>query len=1032
MSQAASLSPRLPQRLVALSTARHLGALVVALMLAVGALTSWIFLRTKVFDPQAHFAYSTVLQALREADTKVNAELMASRLEWVHDYDRLNAGIAELSQASRRAAELPAFLPPGHRDAMAPRVKALQDIVAHKADLIDHFRRDHAVARNSLALFPELADDLRGRWSSADQMAVLEYVNSVLLFARTPSADRLSVARQLRQQLAQRALLPTQVLALAPLLQHGQMIVDAVGRSSREGQDAMDLGLALQLAGIDRSYVQGHAAAEARSERFRRLMLLMNLGTVAALALTFVRLDRARRALATAHREVSERFAAQQKAEAELKLHATAFLNAHEGITLTDAERRIVDVNPAFTRITGFERSEVIGRNPRVLKSGRHDHAFYQEMWSDLAKHGTWRGEIWNRNKYGEVYPELLSISSVHDAQGQLTNYVAIFSDISRLKEQERQLTQMAYYDPLTNLPNRSLLADRMQQALAQTRRARHALLAVCYLDLDGFKPINDNFGHEMGDRVLVEIAERLQANLRTGDTVARLGGDEFVVLMLNLNGLEHCHQVLQRLQSTLSMPLKCLPQADAVSASIGVTVYPNDDSDVDTLLRHADQAMYQAKQANKGCYHLFDPAQDQDVRTRQDSLKRIADALRLGELTLYYQPKVNMRSGVVVGAEALIRWQHPERGLLAPGDFLPLIDDHELIVDVGQWVIDRALDQMVEWQQQGLWLDVSVNVASRQLEHPDFLRRLRASLSRHPDLESRLELEILETATLRDIAQVSHVIADCQALGVNVAIDDFGTGYSSLTYLKRLPAQTIKIDRSFVGEMVNDHNNLVIVQGVLGLARSFMRTAVAEGVESVDHGRMLLQLGCDLGQGYGIARPMPAQAVASWVAQWQWPPAWQRVSRLCEHPEQARLLLAEVEHCNWTAKLLYAIREGQPVPRDNLADHHQCRFGQWYDSAATQPFAQLDAFRAIAAPHRRVHELAAEMDSRWRKGQHAGARELLAPLERERDAVLAAIRALQENICSVSMSAPMAHTPLPLPAPADSARPAERDALPA
>ncbi|MRR50624.1 MAG: EAL domain-containing protein [Rhodocyclaceae bacterium] len=569
--------------------------------------------------------------------------------------------------------------------------------------------------------------------------------------------------------------------------------------------------------------------------------------------------------------DVTERKAA----ERTFKLAASVFTHAHEGICITDAQERIVDVNPTFCEVTGYRREELIGQTPRILKSGRQGPEFYAALWKAVGAKGFWRGEIWNRRKDGEAYPELLTVSAVPGPRGEVENYVGVFTDITRIKLHEEKLEHVAHYDALTDIPNRVLLADRMGQAIAQTRRSGH-LMAVCYLDLDGFKPINDSLGHAAGDRLLVEMASRLKQGLRGGDTVARLGGDEFVLLLLDMEEVSEVDQTLSRVLHTLSRPVILEGTEFVLSASIGVALFPDDDVDPDTLLRHADQAMYQAKQLGRARYHLFDPEHDRRAKVVREQLFRIEQALANNELVLHYQPKVNMRLGQVVGAEALVRWQHPERGLLPPLEFLPLIEDHDLIIRLGEWVMDQTLQQMTVWQGLGLDLEVSVNIAARHLQQENFIPVLKTLLARYPAIPTgRLELEVLETAALEDMARVSQVMEECRSFGVGFALDDFGTGYSSLTYFKRLPASVLKIDQSFVRDMLKDAEDRAIVEGVIGLTRVFQRTVIAEGVETVDHGVALLAMGCELAQGYGIARPMPAAELPSWVTSWRPDVAW-------------------------------------------------------------------------------------------------------------------------------------------------------------
>ncbi len=566
----------------------------------------------------------------------------------------------------------------------------------------------------------------------------------------------------------------------------------------------------------------------------------------------------------------------QKAAEAKLQLAASVFDQAREGITITNVQGTIINVNAAFTRITGYSRQEAIGQNPRILSSGRQDKAFYEAMWNALIVQGHWSGEVWNRRKNGEVYAELLTISALKDLQGNTQQYVALFSDITAIKEYQSQLEHIAHFDALTNLPNRLLLADRVQQAIAHAQR-RGEQVAVAYLDLDGFKNINDNHGHDVGDQLLIHVATAMKDTLREGDTLARLGGDEFVAILIDIDGIESCLPMLTRLLAAAATPVQLGEVLLQGSASIGVTFYPQaDEVGADQLLRQADQAMYQAKLAGKNRYHVFDAVQDSSLRLHHESIKHIRLALTRSEFVLHYQPKVNMRSGQVIGAEALIRWQHPEKGLLAPAAFLPVIEEHPLAVEVGEWVIEAAVTQIERWNVMGLNLPVSVNIGARQLQQADFVQRLQATLDRHPDVNpASLELEVLETSALADMKQVSQVIEECHQMGVTFALDDFGTGYSSLTYLKRLQVALLKIDQSFVRDMLGDPDDLAILQGVIGLAAAFKREVIAEGVETVAHGTALLQLGCELAQGYGIARPMPALELPAWVDTWQPDPAW-------------------------------------------------------------------------------------------------------------------------------------------------------------
>ncbi|MBA6328649.1 EAL domain-containing protein [Colwellia sp. MB02u-6] len=564
------------------------------------------------------------------------------------------------------------------------------------------------------------------------------------------------------------------------------------------------------------------------------------------------------------------------KRAAELALAAIVFSHTRESIIITDASTSVIKVNNTFTEVTGYSRQEAVGKNLRFFQSDSQSAEFYTLMWQAVNTKGYWVGTIWSRRKNGEVCPENLTLSAVKNAASEVSHYVALYSDITKLnKTHQSQLQQMAHYDDLTDLPNRTLLAERLNQAILQSNH-QHNSLAVAFLDLDDLKTVNDAHGHHVGDELLIIISLRMKEALREGDTLARIGGDEFVLVLTDLEKTEEISKILERLLLAVSEPVIVNDLVLNVSASIGVTQYPQDDADAEILIRHADQAMYMAKKVGKNCYKLFDSALDDAVNLEQENINNISAALDKGELVLYYQPKVNMSTGEVVGVEALIRWQDPVRGLVPPLDFLPLIENHATSLEIGEWVIDSALSQISQWQSIGVTVPISVNISAYQLQQIDFVARLTTLLAAHPDVSPHLlELEVLETSALNDINYIIATMKSCISLGVQFALDDFGTGYSSLTYLRRLPASQIKIDQSFIRDMLNDPEDLAIVKGVVSLAKAFQLEVIAEGVETIEHGTELLQLGCKLAQGYGIARPMPASEVLVWLDSWKPDSAW-------------------------------------------------------------------------------------------------------------------------------------------------------------
>jgi diguanylate cyclase (GGDEF)-like protein len=538
-------------------------------------------------------------------------------------------------------------------------------------------------------------------------------------------------------------------------------------------------------------------------------------------------------------------------------------------------------------------------------------------------------------------------------------NYVGIFSDITEIKQHQENLERIAHYDALTSLPNRLLLADRLGLAMSQVKR-RGKQLAVVYLDLDGFKEINDEHGHDVGDHLLQALANRMKEVLREGDTIARLGGDEFVAVMIDLEDAQSSVPLLNRLLDAASRPVSLRDLILRVSASIGVTFYPQQEEvEADQLLRQADQAMYQAKMAGKNRYYMFDVDVDRDVRGRHETLERIRQGLVDKEFVLYYQPKVNMRSGEVVGAEALIRWQHPDQGVLTPYYFLPVIEDHQLSIVLGDWVIDTAIAQLAQWHAAGIELPVSVNVSAHQIQQKDFIERLQAKIQGHEEIVvGSLVFEILETSALEDMEHVSSVMQKCQDMGIDFALDDFGTGYSSLTYLKRLPAAELKIDQSFVQGVLDDPEDMAILEGIMGLSRAFRRKLVAEGVETIEHGEILLYLGCEQAQGYAIAHPMPADKFPAWQASWQPDETWRETRELST--ETLPWLFALTEHRAWVLAVTQYIRGDRKVFVE--VNPHECRFGQWLYSKAVERCVPREQFESIERRHRDIHKLVGEL----------------------------------------------------------------------
>ncbi|MGD0640897.1 MAG: EAL domain-containing protein [Roseiarcus sp.] len=538
----------------------------------------------------------------------------------------------------------------------------------------------------------------------------------------------------------------------------------------------------------------------------------------------------------------------------------------------------VLEMSRSFPDYFGYSADEVIGRSTAAEGLGLWIHGKQRRKWREkLERDGVALDfEAPARRKDGAVVTVLLSGKRV-----EIDNEPCVLVDVRDIDERETlagRQERIAYHDPLTGLPNRLLLGDRLRQAIGQNQRSG-TRIAVCSLCLDGFKEVGDRFGPEGADQLLVEVAKRLTDCVRSGDTVARLGGDEFAVLLSGLTRDDECQTALDRLLEALSAPYTLEDDLPAeVSANVGVTIFPNDPADPDTLLRHADHAMYAAKQSGKNRYRLFDARIEQRIEARHGTLQRLAEAMKSGQFRLYYQPQVDCRKGRCVGAEALIRWQHPTLGLLPPAEFLPLIEDTDLALQVGEWVICEALSQIAHWQAEGIDLCVSVNAFARQLLQPDFAGALAADLDHCPEAgRNRLQIEIVETAALKDLDVVRQMIEDCRKLGVTFSLDDFGTGYSTLAHIRHLPVSEIKIDQSFVRQMLSRSEDLAIVEAVIRLGRAFGRSLVAEGVETPAHIKRLLAMGCDVMQGYALARPMPASDIPRWVREFRPDPAWLR-----------------------------------------------------------------------------------------------------------------------------------------------------------
>ncbi|MBP0629926.1 EAL domain-containing protein [Cupriavidus sp. AcVe19-1a] len=539
-----------------------------------------------------------------------------------------------------------------------------------------------------------------------------------------------------------------------------------------------------------------------------------------------------------------------------LKLADRVFEATLDGVMVTDPNGVIERVNPAFTQLTGYSQAEAIGKTPRMLNSGKQGAEFYQSLWRQLREQGSWQGEIWNRRKSGELYLEYLSISGIYSPDGTCTHYAAIFSDITKRRMDEERLNHLAMHDALTALPNRTLFSERLKQAIARAERACRRV-AVMFIDLDRFKLINDTMGHGVGDQALKVIARRLKEAVRESDTVARLAGDEFTVI---IEDIRHVAQIAQALLKSVGHPIDTHGQAVFVTPSIGISIYPDDGTDQKQLLMQADRAMYAAKEEGKNSFRFFSTQMTSSSMERITLESELRNALAANEFRLHYQPVFDLRSGSVVSLEALLRWQHPTRGLLSPGEFITTAEDSALIMPIGAWVLREACRQARLWIEEGFAFGrIAVNLSARQCRHEQFLHDLTTILSDTGLPPGRLQLELVESMAMTGNGMTEALLAELARRGVSLAIDDFGTGYSSFTYLQALPVDTLKVDRSFLAGIDGRRRDSAILRAIVAMARSLGLTVVAEGVENADQLCFLREIGCDRGQGFLLARPVPA-----------------------------------------------------------------------------------------------------------------------------------------------------------------------------
>ncbi len=932
------------------------------------SLSTWLYIHSHVDSDTYQQGVSKVID-IQNMSASLNQQTLLVQKGHVRHFDELAHLEFNLENAINQL------------DSRSIEQSNLINSIRQQLSIVSQIKATFAIYKNSLLYFPKgtqlLLLQVPKNKILFNQLEQLEHL--IMLFAanhfdHSEQQRLLDFISVLKQDSALLALDESHSEALALLLKHAENIVDTINTLDELNKTLLELQIpyatqrAISLLDL---VFHDELIRASRVKQYFYITIFMLI-----LSVLFIW-----------HKQKVAIKQLQHNSKA-LTLASNVFSQAHEGINITDANGLIIDVNPAFSDITGYSLDDVMGKNPSILNSGRQDKSFYKEMWQSLLEHDFWQGEVWNRKKGGEFYAQLLSISTIKNEQHEVTNFVGIFSDITDTKRQHEQINLMAHYDVLTQLPNRVLFTDRFHQAIAHSKRTE-TQLAVCFLDLDQFKPINDQYGHEVGDQLLIEVAQRIQANIREEDTVSRQGGDEFALLLNEIVSFAQCEQTLDRIHHALSQPFVINDIAHTISASTGITLYPSDDSDIDTLLRHADHAMYLAKQAGRNRYHLFNPQQDKAIVHKHQRLHVIQQAFNDEQFELYYQPKVNMVTGKVVGAEALIRWNHPEQGLIPPMEFLPVIAGTDLEIMIGEWVIAQALHQLHKWQQQGINLEVSVNISPYHLHANSFTEKLEAQLTKYPSVDSRsLQLEVLESSALGDLNAIRKTIQYClHVLGVRVALDDFGTGYSSLTHLRNLPVNDIKIDQSFVRDMLDDANDYVIVDGVIALAASFGRSVIAEGVETIEQGLMLIVMGCHNAQGYAISKPLPVDQFIKWLSHYQPKIEWLKAGKKRYSLKTKKIalfkLVTEKWHKTYLNNIISSPESVKPWPILAKKKEH-CRY--WIDDARKQNLFSLEQLNQLEKAHNHACQISKELVRKYQFELFDEARSGLAELQQAFD----------------------------------------------
>lgn len=829
-------------------------------------LLTWLFFRAGEVSPEAHNTYTRLLRQYQHYDEQLNAKVVASYAGLLQNYDGMAYYQTRLRETGNALQVVPKWLDDTGQRQVEARIQSLIAAQQEKALAIDRFQRANSVLRNSTLYLPAAAESLLAGEDWPQRRAFENFVRRLIgaeLTGNREAADLAVLRSALQQLLDSPAQTPRQV-EMKQLLVHARLIIDR----APEVSGLVDRIVRAPSGGLHdeltRSYLDAHQSALALATYYRTLLYAIAMCLLAYAMYALVRIERDRRALVAAHADLADRYEAQRRVEAQLQLYGTVFTHAAEGMTITDSESRIIAVNPAFCTITGYTPEEVLGRTPAVLNSGRQSEDFYREMWQTLKESGQWQGEIWNRRKDGAIFPEWLSITAVPDDSGESGNYIGVFIDISERKQSEARIHHLAHHDALTGLPNRLLLEDRIGQGLLKSKRSsRH--MGVIFIDLDRFKNINDTLGHAVGDNLLVQAAQRGLHVLRDTDTLCRQGGDEFVVVLPELELRQDAAHVCQKLLTALCQPYLLAGHELTVSASAGIALYPEDGDSASELLRKADAAMYRAKEEGRNTFRFF--STEINTATLGELLLEndLFGALEREELLLHYQPKVDAKTGELIGAEALMRWQHREQGMIAPEQFIPIAEENGLINAFGEWAIRNVCAQQRAWLDAGLLVvPVAVNISAHQFIQQDLPRMLSQVLADYGLPPQLIELELTESLLMRNSSRATAMLQVLRRMHIQVAIDDFGTGYSSLSYLRQFPVQSLKIDRSFVTQIGEHGESIRLASAIIAMAHELDLEVIAEGVENEVQARYLREHGCDQFQGYLYGRPQAADQFVS------------------------------------------------------------------------------------------------------------------------------------------------------------------------